>query len=423
MDMPLRIRIMIPAFGVFLLIQLCAVPAFSYSVLSHEEIVDLLWVDSIQPNLLARFPKLTQAQLQEAHAYAYGGSVIQDLGYYPFGNKEFTNLVHYVRSGDFVREMLRQSQDANEYAFAMGALAHYTSDFSGHPAVNQAVAMQYPKLRKKYGDSVTFAQSKSAHLKTEFSFDVLQVAKHRYVSEEYHNFIGFEVSKPLLERVFQVVYGQKLDDVLPRLDLTIRTYRYAASQFIPELTKVAVRMHKDDLPADSATPAQRLFMYRIPRIEFEKEWGKDYYKPKFFFRLLGTIVKLIPKIGPLKTLQFRDPTPETEELYIRSINTTVERYRNFLNQIRQRIDVALQNLDLDTGNHTVPMECILADETYQNLLLSLSEQHFESTSSALRNDILKFFSTYKLPTRTRSERKRRQKIQESLNQLTAFAPR
>lgn len=423
MTMWLRIQIMIPVFGVFLLLQLYATPAFSYSVLSHEEIVDLLWADSIQPNLLARFPKLTEAELREAHAYAYGGSVIQDLGYYPFGNKEFTNLVHYVRSGDFVREMLRQSQDANEYAFAMGALAHYTSDFSGHPAVNRAVALQYPKLRKKFGDSVTFAENKSAHLKTEFSFDVLQVAKHRYVSEEFHNFIGFEVSKPLLERVFPVVYGRKLDDVLPRLDLTIRTYRYAASQFIPELTKVAVRMHKNNLPANSATPGQPLSIYQLSRLEFEKEWGTDYYKPKFFFRLLGTIVKLIPKIGPLKTLEFRDPTPQTEDLYIRSINTTVERYRNFLKQSRQMRDVALANLDLDTGNHTVAMECVLADETYQNLLLTLSEHHFESTSSHLRDDILKFFSAYQPPARTRSERKRRQKIQESLNQLSAFKPR
>ncbi len=249
----------IPTIGVILLIPLCAVPAFSYSVLTHEEIVDLLWTDGIQPNLLARFPALTEEQLREAHAYAYGGSVIQDLGYYPFGNKEFTNLVHYVRSGVFVRELLRQSQNANEYAFAMGALAHYTSDYSGHPAVNRAVAMQYPKLRQKFGDSVTFAQGKTAHVKTEFSFDVLQVAKQRYVSEKFHNFIGFEVSKELLERVFPVVYGRTLDDVLPHLDLTIRTYRYAASQFIPQLTKVAAQMHKDDLPADPGSKPHQLY--------------------------------------------------------------------------------------------------------------------------------------------------------------------
>jgi hypothetical protein len=115
-------------------------------------------------------------------------AVIQDLGYYPFGSTEFSNLVHYVRSGDFVRELLLESQDANEYAFALGALAHYASDIAGHPAVNQAVAIEYPKLRAKFGKSVKYAQDKTAHLKTEFGFDMVQVAKNRYSSQQYHDF-------------------------------------------------------------------------------------------------------------------------------------------------------------------------------------------------------------------------------------------
>ena len=151
-------------------------------------------------------------QICEAHAYAYGGAVIQDLGYYPFGNREFSNLVHYVRSGDFVRELLLESQDVNEYAFALGALSHYASDIAGHPAINEAVAIHYPKLRAKYGKSVRYAQDKTAHLKTEFGFDTVQVARNRYASQQYHDFIGFEVSKPLLERVFPVVYGIPLKD-------------------------------------------------------------------------------------------------------------------------------------------------------------------------------------------------------------------
>src|ERR1700737_3089435 len=138
--------------GPLLLIMLmCSGGSSAYSVLTHEEIVDLLWTDGIRPLLLKRYPALSEDQIKEAHAYAYGGAVIQDLGYYPFGNREFSNLVHYVRSGDFVRELLLESQDANEYAFALGALSHYASDIAGHPAVNQAVAIQYPKLRAKFG--------------------------------------------------------------------------------------------------------------------------------------------------------------------------------------------------------------------------------------------------------------------------------
>src|SRR5579859_2546826 len=186
----------------------------AYSVLTHEEIVDLLWTAEIQPILLKRFPGLSEDQIREAHAFAYGGAVIQDLGYYPFGSTEFSDLVHYVRSGDFVRELLLESEDVNEYAFALGALSHYVADSVGHPAVNQAVAIEYPKLRAKFGQSIRYAQDKTAHLKTEFGFDTVQVAKNRYASEQYHDFIGFQVSKPLLERVFPVVYGVELKDVL-----------------------------------------------------------------------------------------------------------------------------------------------------------------------------------------------------------------
>jgi Zinc dependent phospholipase C len=193
--------------AVLLAALLCASASFAYSVLTHEEIIDLVWTDELRPLLLQRFPGLTEEQITEAHAYAYGGAVIQDLGYYPFGSVEFSNLVHYVRSGDFVRELLSQSQDANEYAFALGALAHYASDIAGHPAVNQSVSIQYPKLRAKYGNSVRYAQDHTAHLKTEFGFDMVQVAKNRYASQQYHDFIGFQVSKPLLERTFPIIWS------------------------------------------------------------------------------------------------------------------------------------------------------------------------------------------------------------------------
>ncbi|HVA63345.1 MAG TPA: zinc dependent phospholipase C family protein, partial [Terriglobales bacterium] len=215
----------------------------AYSVLSHEELVDLLWQGQIQPLLVGRYPALTPAQLNQAHAYAYGGAVIQDLGYYPFGSTFFSNLMHYVRSGDFVMELIRQSQSADEFAFALGALSHYAGDTVGHPAsVNQAVAIEYPKLRKRYGNYVTYPEDRIAHLKTEFGFDMEQVALHRYAPQQYHEFIGFQVSKPLLQRVFPVVYGLPLATVLPNDNLAIGTFRWSVSQVIPEMTQVALQV-------------------------------------------------------------------------------------------------------------------------------------------------------------------------------------
>ena len=286
--------------GFFLIVLMCSGGSSAYSVLTHEEIVDLLWTDEIRPLLLKRYPGLSEDQIKEAHAYAYGGAVIQDLGYYPFGSKEFSNLVHYVRSGDFVRELLIESQDVNEFAFALGALAHYTSDIAGHPAVNQSVAIEYPKLRAKFGKSVKYAQDKTAHLKTEFGFDMVQVAKNRYASQQYHDFIGFEVSKPLLERVFPVVYGVELKVVLAHEDLAVGSYRYSISRLIPEMTQVALQTHKKDMMREQPDFAKRKFLYRLSRSAYEREWGKDYVKPGLGTRVLSTLLRYVPKIGPFK---------------------------------------------------------------------------------------------------------------------------
>ncbi len=276
----------IRAVTLLLVVLMCSGGSSAYSVLTHEEIVDLLWADAIRPLLLKRYPGLSEDQIREAHAYAYGGAVIQDLGYYPFGSTEFSSLVHYVRSGDFVRELLLESQDVNEYAFALGALSHYASDIAGHEAVNQAVSIQYPKLRAKFGQSVRYAQDKTAHLKTEFGFDTVQVAKNRYASEQYHDFIGFKVSKPLLERVFPVVYGVELKDVLPHEDLAVGSYRFAISRLIPRMTQVALQTHKKDLMKETPNFAKQKFLYRLSRTSYEKEWGKDYVKPGLGTRIL-----------------------------------------------------------------------------------------------------------------------------------------
>jgi Zinc dependent phospholipase C len=292
--------------------------SLAYSVLTHEEIVDLLWTDELGPLLLKRFPALTEDQFKEAHAYAYGGAIIQDLGYYPFGSAEFSDLVHYVRSGDFVRELLLQSRDANEYAFALGALAHYASDIAGHPAVNQAVSLHYPKLRAKYGNSVRYAQDDTAHLKTEFGFDMVQVAKNRYASQRYHDFIGFQVSKPLLERMFPIVYGVELKEVLTHEDLAIGSYRFAVSQMIPQMTQIALRTHKKDMMRETPGFAKRKFLYRLSCSEYEKEWGKDYTKPDFGTRVWSVLLRYMPKLGPFKALAFNNPTAQTEDMDFKS---------------------------------------------------------------------------------------------------------
>jgi Zinc dependent phospholipase C len=317
--------------------------------------------------------------------------------------------------------LLLESQDADEFAFALGALAHYASDVAGHPAVNQSVAIEYPKLRAKYGNSVKYAQDKTAHLKTEFGFDMVQVAKNRYASQQYHDFIGFKVSKPLLGRAFPVVYGLELKDVLPHEELAVGSYRFSVSRMIPEMTKVALQTHKKDFAREIPDFDKRKFLYRLSRSDYEKEWGKDYKKPGFGTRILSTLLRYMPKIGPFKALAFNNPTPQTEDLYFKSINTTVDQYKAFLEETRTD-SLVLTDRDLDTGSATKPAEYSLTDETYAKLLSQLADRKFDLTTADLRQNILLFYSDTSAPIETKKDQTSWQNLLNSLDQLKAINP-
>jgi hypothetical protein len=258
-------------------------PAAAYSVLAHEANIDALWDSTIAPMLRARFPEASREQIQEARSYAYGGCVIQDLGYYPFGSHFFSNLLHYVRTGDFIEALIRDAQDVDEFAFALGALGHYAADNDGHPmAVNRAVPLMYPKLKKLFGNRVTFAQSPKNHVLVEFSFDVIQVAAAAYAPAAYHAFIGFRVAKPLLERAFSETYGIEMKDLFFSEDLAIGTYRHAVATTIPEMTKVAWGKKRDAIQKVIPGAKKEAVVFNLRRQQYEKEFGADYEKPHGF---------------------------------------------------------------------------------------------------------------------------------------------
>ena len=389
-----------------------------YSVLTHEQIVDLLWADQIKPLLIARYPGASEEELRKAHAYAYGGSLIQDMGYYPFGNKTFSDLVHYVRSGDFVIALIREANDINEYAFALGALTHYAADNTGHPVVNAAVAQEFPKLRAKYGPVVTYAEDRKAHIRTEFGFDVVQVAQQRYTSDAYHDFIGFEVSKPVLQRAFFKTYGMKLDDIFGDLDLSIGSFRWAVSRAIPELTKAALLAKKDEMVREDPSFAKNKFLYNLKRSEYEKEWGKKYQKPGLGAKILAAIFKVLPKVGPLRTIAVKMPYPATETRYLKSVNDTLDEYRAFISELKQN-KLKLENKDFDTGKPTRPGEYSLTDQTYAKLLDKLARARFNATGEDLRSDILAFYRDPNAPNTTRRHHDKWNKTLLEVEQLKA----
>jgi len=394
----------------------------AYSVLSHEAIIDSAWDTNIKPILLQRFPQATPDELRQAHGYAYGGAIIQDLGYYPHGSILFSDLTHYVRSGDFVLALLRdarESKDLNNYAFALGALAHYAADIAGHPiATNRAVALLYPKLKKKFGDSVTYEDDPLAHVKTEFGFDVLEVAQQRYASDSYHDFIGFQVAAPLLERAFQETYGLPLKAVLSDEDKVLNSYRRAVSKQIPQATRIAWTLKKDEIQKDVPGITKRKFLYNISRASYEKQWGKNYQQPTFWEKFLAFLYRLLPKIGPLRVLQFRTPTPQTEKLFEQSFNATLDRYRALLSD-EAAGHLELINTNFDTGVMTGPGKYRMNDDAHAKLLGELADEKFAGASPEMRAELLHFFSEPDAPYATKRDAKAWANVQVQLEQLKA----
>jgi hypothetical protein len=413
------------AIVVCLIALLLALPApvHAYAVLSHEAIIDAAWETHIKPLLLNKFPQATEEDLSRAQAYAYGGAIIQDMGYYPYGSPFFSDLTHYIRSGDFIQALLRDANDINEYAFAVGALAHYAADNDGHRlGTNRAVPILYPGLRKKYGDSVSFEDNRLAHVKTEFGFDVLEIARERYAPDSYHDFIGFEVSRPVLEQAFRETYGLELKDVLVSEDKVLNSYRRDVSKLIPKATRIAWHLKKDEIKDDIPDATKRKFLFNLSRSNYEREWGKDYRKPSPGERFLAFLFKLIPKFGPLKILQFRTPTPQTEQMFEASFNATLDRYRELVAEVREsRLD--LPNNNFDVGENTGPGKYRLNDEAHAQLLDKLAENKFASATSAVKLELLQFFAEPDAPYATKHNAKAWAKVQNQLQQLkSAMVP-
>ncbi len=370
------------------------VPARAYSLLSHEEVVDMAWPQYLLPLLQKRYPGLTPDQITECHAYAYGGSVIQDIGYYPFGSREFSNLMHYVRSGDFVDALLRDSTTPDEYAFALGALGHYYGDTIGHVTVNIITGEEYPNLRSRFGRNVTYFDNETAHLRNEFGFDVIEVAHGAYSQDNYRNFIGFQVSAPLMNRAFEETYGLPVSDILRDEGLSISSYRYSVSKLIPKMTRVALAGYGEQIKQANPSFAKREFLYRLRRTDFEKQYGKQYIRPTFGDRAVAFLLAIVPKVGPFSALKLHLPNGDQQTRYLAAFNAVEDAYRA---EIRLISDApltsppALPEIDFDTGAPTAQGEYPLVDQTYADLIEQLASNKNARLTPALLANINTFY--------------------------------
>lgn len=407
--------------AVFLSLLLLLIPQQSraYSFLTHESIIDLAWDPAIKPLLLEQYPNTTPAQLRIAHGYAYGGSTIQDAGYYPFGNPFFSDLAHYVRTGAFVTALLRDSRNVNELAFALGAMSHYVGDIIGHSyAINPAVAIEFPGLRDQYGIIVTYEDSPHSHVRTEFAFDIDQLSKDRFAPTAYLRSVGMYVPRRLMNQAFYETYGLPLHSVLGNERVAFRSYRSSVRQFLTRVAFAEVLLHRKHMPPDKDTPEFQEFKARLQTADLENHWER-YRKHHigFMTRFYAVLIVILPKVGPLADLAIRGPNETTESKYVYSVDDCVDEY-DYLIGMMERDGIRnfyLPNIDLDTGFPTFPGHYALTDQTYAKLLHRITRPgvgpHVPET---LKESVLAYFSNPNAPDTLKRHRREWRQVQADL---------
>ncbi|MBL4676823.1 MAG: zinc dependent phospholipase C family protein [Mucilaginibacter sp.] len=411
----------------FSLLLLCfsTLGAKAYSVLAHEAIIDASWKPVMYPMLKEKYPNATREEMIMAHSYAYGGSIVADMGYMPFGNGFFTDLLHYVRSGDFITNLLADAQNLNEYAFALGALSHYMADKYGHSmSTNLNVPIIYPDLKKKFGDVVTYEENHMSHSRMEFAYDVLQIGQHGYTSEGYHDFIGFNISVPVLERAFYKTYGRKLNTIFSNVEGDINTMRWGVRNLFPKLTKSAYEANQTEIEKLNPGITAKKFQYKMSKRAFNLEFVKQRKEPKFWAKAAVFIIGILPKIGPLKALKFKSPGEEGQKLFAQSFEAILENYKIALGQVRDNT-LSLPDINFDTGEPTQLGRYRLADNTYAKLLEKLQEQGYKNVTPELQKNITEYYAkadTTIINTLSKSDKQKWEATATRVLELSTFKP-
>lgn len=452
-------RIIILAFIILVSSQ---TPGFAYSLLTHEQLIDLTWKDSIVPLLLSRYPNLTPAQLKEARAYAYGGCVIQDIGYYPFGDQFFSDLTHYVRTGDFIVNLFRNVHNADELAFAVGALSHYVGDSIGHSeATNLAVPVEFPRLRAKYGRDVSYSEGKHQHVQTEFAFDIDQISHHHMAPLPFLRHVGLKVSMRQLALAYYQTYGITSSYNGRRRELiNVPAYRFAVHAFIPRIAYALTLLHRKHEPPVPDTPEAKELARASAQVNIDNDW--QHYRRHAgigTFTLAGFIF-ILPKFGPLRLLDIKGPTEATESDYAHSVMMSTAVLRRMLERftppgpshsshsLTQKPGGAdpppsqrpssnpatnpdtllrsegprhpLPNRDLDTGREVKPGGYSLTDLTYANLLHRLTRNPKQPIPLGIKENVQAFYADPSLPITTQKNPEKWKQVQADLVTLAAM---
>ena len=378
------------AYAVLLSLVGQAQTAAAFSALSHEAVVDSCWDRGLVPVLDRAYPGATAAQLRVARAYAYGGALLQDLGYFPGNTALFSDLTHYVRPGDFVRALLDEAHDRNELAFALGALSHYVADACGHPTgANAVTELVFPELRPRLGNHITYAQAPQQHAQVEFAFDVAQTTAGTYRSEAFHAAIGLQVSRTVLERAFILTYGLELKQVLPHVGAGLTAFHFVATELLPAAVRASEYLTPGQLR--QLPPADRTRYYeRLNTCHFQRRCGLATNHLSLGMRGLVVLTPTLPRLGIASLLAFRSLPPAAGAAMRASFAESVGCFQARLTNLA----APLPNLNLDTGQPNQAGSYPLADRTYAAWARRLARaRRPQGLPDAARHDLQTYFTT------------------------------
>ncbi|MGH2566301.1 MAG: hypothetical protein ACRDE5_17410, partial [Ginsengibacter sp.] len=168
-------------------------------------------------------------------------------------------------------------------------------------------------------------------------------------------------------------------------------FRWIVANIFPRITKAAWSAKKNTIRSQNNDATGKSFRYKMRRRQYDKQFGKGYKRPGFSAKLLSFFIRALPKVGPLRALRFKTPTPETEKLFVESFDTVLAHYTANLNRLPKE-NVHPKDMDYDTGKPTSDCEYSLADQTYCDWLMLLESNKFKNVDKVMKQNIVSFFN-------------------------------
>ena len=127
----------------------------------------------------------------------YCGALAPDMGMLPGSDRLFTDLAHYLKTGELARCLVSKANSAIETAYAWGWVTHVLADAGLHPAINRAS-----------GDH-SWAESPTSHMRVEFGLDFQRLGDQPSLGGAR---VRSTPGPSLLASAYMEVYGLQVDE-------------------------------------------------------------------------------------------------------------------------------------------------------------------------------------------------------------------